>query len=125
MTKSSIRTLQLPYPLIQILDEHRKRQESLKDFHEGYFICGATRSLRDSSLQNKSKLYAKMSGIDVIRVHDFRHSHASILINARINIKEVARRLGHAKVEETWNTYAHMYPQEEEKAMDVLNEVAA
>ena len=47
----------------------------------------------------------------------------SLLANEGINIQEVARRLGHARVEETWNTYSHMYPREEERAVAVLNTV--
>ena len=40
-----------------------------------------------------------------------------------INIQEVARRLGHANVQETWNTYCHLYPREEERAVKVLNKI--
>jgi len=61
--------------------------------------------------------------LKVIRVHDFRHSHASLLVNEGINIKEISRRLGHAKVEITWNTYSHLYTREEERATAVLNKV--
>ena len=123
--KSSIRTIQMPLPLIRILNEHRARQEKLNHFTKDHYICGGIRSLRDSTLQKRNANYAKLSGLDVIRIHDYRHSHVSVLVNAGINIKEIARRLGHSRVEETWNTYAHMYPQEEEKAIDVLNEIAA
>jgi len=37
---------------------------------------------------------------------------------------EIARRLGHARIEETWNTYSHLYPHEEEKAIEILNKIA-
>jgi integrase len=69
-------------------------------------------------------LYAAEAGLDVIRIHDFRHSHVSVLANERINIQEIARRLGHSKIEMTWNTYSHLYPREEERAIDVLNKIA-
>lgn len=41
-----------------------------------------------------------------------------------INIQEIASRLGHSKIEITWNTYSHLYPREQEKAVDVLNRIA-
>ena len=122
--KSSRRTLQMPLPLIMILDEHKKRQEQLEHFTDDYRICGATRSLRDSSLDNKNRFYAKQAGIKRIRIHDYRHSHVSLLANEGINIQEIARRLGHARVEMTWNTYSHLYPREEERAVEILNMVA-
>lgn len=36
---------------------------------------------------------------------------------------KVAKRLGHTKVEITWNTYSHLYPREEERAIEILNAV--
>lgn len=40
-----------------------------------------------------------------------------------INIQEIARRLGRSKIEITWNPYAHLYPREEERAIEILNEI--
>ena len=64
------------------------------------------------------------SGLKSIRIHDYRHSHVSLLANEGINIQEIARRLGHSRVEETLNTYSHLYPREEEKAVDILNRIS-
>jgi len=122
--KASVRTIQLPLPLIQILNEHKKRHEMQKNFTEDYRVCGGEKCLRDTTLQNRNLTYAVQSGLMKIRIHDFRHSHVSILANEGINIQEIARRLGHSRVEMTWNTYSHLYPREEEKAVDVLNKIA-
>jgi len=122
--KSSIRTLQIPLPLIKILDEHKRRQaQCFKNFSDDFRICGGERSLRDTTIEKRNKLYAELSGVKKIRIHDYRHSHASILANEKINIQEVARRLGHARIEMTWNAYSHLYPREEERAVEVLNSV--
>ena len=122
--KTSIRSLQIPLPLMKVLEEHKKRQEQLNNFSEDFRICGGEKCIRYCTVFAKNKLYAKLSEQKKIRIHDFRHSHASLLANAGINIQEVARRLGHARVEETWNTYSHMYPQEEVRALEVLNKVS-
>ncbi len=121
--KSSIRTLQMPLPLIVILKEHKKRQKKLQNFSEDSRILGDGKCLRDTTIQQRNLLYSSMADVKTIRIHDFRHSHASLLANMGINIQEVARRLGHTKVEMTWNTYSHLYPKEEEKAVAVLNAV--
>lgn len=86
-------------------------------------MCGSERPLRDTSIENKNKSFAKSADLPHIRIHDFRHSHASLLVNEGINIQEIARRLGHSNVQETWNTYSHLYPREEERAVQVLNKV--
>jgi integrase len=120
---SSIRTLQMPLPLMEILDEHKSRYEHFKGFSDDFRICGGTRSLRDTSVENKNQLFAKLAGIKKIRIHDFRHSHVSLLANEGINIQEIARRLGHSDIEMTWNTYSHLYPREEERAVEILNKI--
>jgi len=121
--KSSVRTLQIPLPLIRILAEHKERQRELGRFNEDSRICGGERSLRDTTIQRRNELYARLSGLKVIRVHDFRHSHVSALANEGINIQEIAPRLGHSRIEITWNTYSHLYPREEERAVDILNKI--
>ena len=123
-SKSSIRTLQIPLPLMKVLDEHRERQKRINHYAEDYRVCGGQYCINGGSLGDKNRFYANLSGLQRIRVHDFRHSHVSVLANEGINIQEIARRLGHAKVEITWNTYSHLYPREQEKAVDVLNGIA-
>ncbi len=120
---SSIRTLQIPIPLETILKEQKQRQMQDKKFTEGYRICGGIDCIRDSTVCNKGFEFADKAGLPHIRLHDFRHSHASLLASEGINIQEIARRLGHSNVEMTWNTYSHLYPQEEERAVGILNKI--
>ncbi len=119
--RSSFRDVQVPIPLMKILAEHKERQKQTDGFSEDYRICGGKGCLRDSSLSNKNKQFAKEANLHRIRIHDFRHSHASLLANEGINIQEIAKRLGHSNIEMTWNTYSHLYPRESERALLVLN----
>ncbi len=121
--KSSYRDLQIPLPLMEILHTHKQRQQKDSRFTEDYRVCGGSSVLRDSSIENKNKAYSAAAGLPHIRIHDFRHTHASLLVNEGISIQEVARRLGHSKVEITWNTYSHLYPREEERAVAILNKI--
>ena len=120
---ASIRTLQIPKPLMDILSAHKKRWQQYDGFTESFKVCGGPRPLRDSSLEKRNQLYARIAGVKKIRIHDFRHSHVSVLANNGINIQEIARRLGHSKIEMTWNTYSHLYPREEERAVHILDEI--
>lgn len=45
----------------------------------------------------------------VMTIHDFKHSCVSLLINSGTTINVVAKYLGHTKIDETLNTYSHMY----------------
>ncbi|MBE7025017.1 MAG: site-specific integrase [Ruminococcaceae bacterium] len=121
--KSSDRTLQVPLPLLAVFEEQRKWQKKNGVYSKHAKICGGLHALRDTSIEKKNKQYAEKAGLPKIRIHDFRHSHASLLANEGINIQEIARRLGHSKIEMTWNTYSHLYPREEERAVALLNQI--
>lgn len=121
--KSSTRTIQIPTPLSEVLNEHYNRCKSINGFTDSQHICGGEQCLRDTTLDKRNQAYAAAAEVKKIRLHDFRHSHASLLANNGINIQEVARRLGHSSVEMTWNVYSHLYPKEEERAIEVLNQI--
>lgn len=121
--QSSIRTIQMPIPLIDILNEHKNRYAAIDRFTDDFRICGGTRPLRDTSVEKANLRFSKLAGVKKIRIHDFRHSHAFVLVNNGINIQEVARRLDHSNIEITWNTYSHLYPKEEERATEILNKI--
>lgn len=52
----------------------------------------------------------KETGVKRIRIHDLRHSHASLLVELGFQPLAIAERLGHEKIETTLNTYSHLYP---------------
>ena len=72
------------------------------------------------ALGNEIKRVAARIGIEKIRVHDLRHSHASYLIHRGIPIIAISQRLGHEKIETTLQTYAHLYPQERDMIIDAI-----
>lgn len=121
--KSSYRTLQAPATLVMALDKQRERHSLLSPQVADMRVCGGDMCLRDTSIDHRNRLCADKANLPHISIHDFRHSHASLLANNGINIQEIARRLGHSKIEQTWNTYSHLYPQEEERAIAVLDAI--
>ena len=61
------------------------------------------------TLLKQLKAAAEKAGLEKIRLHDLRHSHASLLINLGINILAISRRLGHDDIKTTLNIYGHLY----------------
>lgn len=121
--RSSIRRVEIPQPLQEVLDEHFARCKDMPGFNSSLFVCGGDKPLRDAYIDNSNRKFAQLAGVKHIRIHDFRHSHASLLANAGINIQEIARRLGHSDIKMTLQTYSHLYPSEAERAVKVLNEI--
>lgn len=76
-----------------------------------------------SALDKEIKRYAQKAGLKPIRVHDLRHSHASMLIDMEVNIKEISNRLGHESVKTTLDIYAHLYPDKDTELAESLNEL--
>lgn len=66
-------------------------------------------------------VYCKKSEVKLIRLHDLRHSHASLLISLDINIKTISDRLGHEHTQTTWDTYGHLYPNKRKEVVEKLN----
>lgn len=55
------------------------------------------------------------------RLHDIRHYYASLLISNGESVKVVQKRLGHASAAETLDTYAHLWPDSDERTRDIAN----
>lgn len=58
-----------------------------------------------------------------IRIHDFRHSCASLLINKGASIQLVSKYLGHASIDITLKTYTHLYKSELDNIKVVLDNI--
>ena len=67
----------------------------------------------------------KNIGVKKIRIHDIRHSHASLLINQGCDALILADRLGHEKVSTTLNTYSHLFPHKQQELVNNLEQMAA
>ena len=65
----------------------------------------------------------KLSSVDRIRIHDLRHSHASVLINMGVSILLISERLGHENIETTLRTYSHLYPSTIQSTMQQLQKL--
>ncbi|HES0302923.1 TPA: site-specific integrase [Streptococcus pyogenes] len=70
-------------------------------------------SVRQSALDTR----CKEAGIERFTFHTFRHTHASLLLNAGISYKELQYRLGHANISMTLDTYGHLSKDKEKEAV--------
>lgn len=76
-----------------------------------------------STIEREIKVFAEKAGVKTIRVHDLRHSHASLLLHAGLDIITVSRRLGHENIETTLKTYSHIYDPNTQRVISFLNEL--
>ena len=65
------------------------------------------------------------AGVKRIRVHDLRHSHASLLVELGFSPLLIAERLGHERVQTTIGTYSHLYPSKQTEVANRLDALAS
>lgn len=69
------------------------------------------------------KKICDVSGVKKIRIHDLRHSHASLLLELNFSPSVIAARLGHESITTTMRIYSHLYPDVNMKISDKLNKL--
>lgn len=85
------------------------------------FIFGGIKPLAPTSCNRKKKIACQKANLRPITLHQFRHSHATLLLSNGIILNEVSRRLGHSKTSTTLNTYCHTSLEQEKKSIKTLN----
>lgn len=121
-TKKSTRKLRIDWKLKLELNYLRKYYTKLYGyFNENFYIFGGEQPISTSTLERKKNKYCKMANVKQIRIHDFRHSHATLLYHKRVKIKYIQLRLGHADIATTLNTYIHVDSKYEKKVHNTLN----
>lgn len=114
-TAKGKRVITLPDFLVLELEEYIKRLYGMMPDDRLF-------SITKSYLEREMMRGVELSGVKKIRLHDLRHSHASLLISklgAQPNL--VAARLGHEKIQTTLSTYSHLYPNQNRDLADQLN----
>lgn len=126
-TRSGVRIVPIDEGTVQILRRHR-RQQSVERLSAGQawvnsglcFTDPAGAPLRPDYV---SKLFARMirqANVPSIRLHDLRHTSASLALAAGIAMKVVSDRLGHSSMSITADLYTHVVPAVAREAADLL-----
>lgn len=122
-TKGSVRTLPIPDNLCNDLKTLLELSKSFYGFNKNYFVFGGAFPLADTTIQVRKDKNCELAKVKRIRIHDFRHSTASLLINSGANIVLVAKYLGHARIDMTLNTYSHLYKNQMQDIVNLINKL--
>ena len=115
-TRKSVRSITIfPY-LEQILAEYKNGLYGSKN--------GRIFDTQQANVRDFFKRYQNRTDLPVMRVHDLRHSHASLLIELGFNPVAISERLGHESVKMTLDTYSHLYPSKQEEIATKLQEIS-
>lgn len=116
-TPASVRTIYLTDYLIEELKDYTSRLYGIQKKDRLFsFSKGGIEKDFKNSIKNAQNYMA----LKDIRIHDLRHSHASLLISEGCDIVAISHRLGHNKITTTLNTYGHLF---EEKAKGIVDKL--
>lgn len=102
--------------------------QELSDYIQSRYMLDADERLfpvTKSYLSHEMIRGCKNTDVKKIRIHDIRHSHASLLINQGCDALMLADRLGHEKVSTTLNTYSHLFPHKQQELVHSLESLQA
>jgi len=126
-TKRSRRTVSLDAGTVTALAEHRDRQKAERLMLEGIdesldlvFTHPDGRPLQPQNVSQSFGNIIRRTGLRTIRLHDLRHTSATLALQAGIHPKVVSERLGHSSIAITLDTYSHVVPGLHEAAASEL-----
>ncbi len=123
-TASSNRILTMCDVLYEDLKKYYDNVSKYKNFNDDFFIFGNDKGLTPltyKQAQRRKGEIANKADIKEIRLHDFRHSCASFLVNNGAPVTMVSKYLGHSDINETLNTYSHMFDSALNSVVNVMN----
>ena len=108
-TKESNRIVSLDLATVALLKSWKSRQnDKVLTLADRLVFENAKRSYTYTNELAILQKHFKLAKVPNIGFHGFRHTHASLLMNADVNPKEIQLRLGHADYSITMNTYSHL-----------------
>lgn len=128
-TQQSRRTIQLTDLAINALKNHQLRQQQLKGYGEpdwnehNLVFCNHVGRPFDHSSMVKDYFHPLLVkvGLPSIRFHDLRHTAATLMFQLDVHPKVVQEMLGHSSISVTLDTYSHVIPTMQERAVERLS----
>ena len=130
-TKKSYRSLPLINDVKNLLLKEKERQlKNKKIYGNAYknkenYICVYDNGeiMKPDTITRKFSKFLVDNDMDKIRLHDLRHTCASLLLANGVSMKEIQEWLGHSSYNTTANIYAHLYSNSKENSANTMSNV--
>jgi len=129
-TAKGRRLISLSPSTVIVLREHREQQEKMRQAlglaltEDDLVFCRVDgKPLLPNSISHAWTKLANRTGLKGIRLHDARHTHASLMLKQGIHPKVVQERLGHASIQITLDTYSHVAPGLQQAAANRFDDI--
>ncbi|MDK2888324.1 MAG: hypothetical protein PWP72_1202 [Thermoanaerobacter sp.] len=128
--KKSRRTIDISGEVVAVMKEHRKKQAEAKLFFgqqyedHGLVFCQPNgKPMHPDTPSSWFPEFLQRIGLPRLNFHCLRHTHASLLLQAGVDIKVISERLGHSSIRITYDLYSHLMPGMQKEAVDRLEKL--
>ena len=100
-----------------------KKLINIQESKNGYIFLN---NITLSTLKRKSDRNLRSIGLnekELIRIHDYRHSFATMCIHNNVPIHVLSDYMGHENISVTWDTYGHLYPDSKNVLVSTINSI--
>ena len=123
-SKAGLREIDIDKATVSLLKQYKKRQQ-VQSWQLGrsegiVFTPFTTKYAYACLLRKRLQSHFKGAGVPDISFHGFRHTHATIMLYAGIEAKDLQYRLGHSNISMTLNTYVHATKEGAKKAVSIF-----
>lgn len=129
-TEKSIRKIAIPKTLVKELKRSKvnqmKNKLKLGAFYQenDMVCCNQDGSLiNPKSFSRKFHVLLKANKLPLVRFHDLRHSHASLLVKLGVQPKVISERLGHSNISITMDLYSHVYEETDKEVANMFEKL--
>ena len=122
-TPKSHRIIPIPEDLYQELSEFKRQLVKYKSYRDSWFVFGDKEPIHQHKMTDWKNKYCKKAGLKRIRLHDFRHSCVSALINGKNPVTTITALVGHSTPTETLDTYSHMFEESLDGVTDYFDKL--
>lgn len=127
-TKNSIRTISAPPELMEKLKKHKVKYNELRlanalEYEDIVCLNTNLSPFIPSALGLAWKRFTSRNNIRHIRLHDLRHTHATLLVLSGCDFKTISNRLGHTDIKITLNRYSHVLKEMDVKASQNISNI--
>ncbi len=125
------RKIKMSKTLKDNLYNYKEKMQEYKDYSNSWFVFGSSTYLPTTTVDRYKHHYFELSGVKEITMHEFRHSHVSLLINEYIKSGQtdttkfflmMSDRMGHS-IDVMQRTYLHLFPTVQEEIVDLLDKL--
>lgn len=126
------REISIGSSVVEALERHRAQQDAQRDaaaaWHDRWGLVFTTEDgapIDPLDVTKEFRRVVRQAPVPVVRLHDLRHTHASILLGSGVSVPAVSRRLGHTTTATTLSIYGHVLPGMDDQAAERIEAALA